>query len=109
MLAALLQYFYLQKFCVLEVRIAPLNRCALNIRVMAMFIFIFRLLSAWFKDALFPDFVSNPFPYVSLQPRWFEAVACCSGALCADGNRRLLNEAFFFPLTLLIGIPLTDI
>lgn len=76
---------------------------------LAMFIFIFHLLSAQFKDALFPDFDSNPFPYVSSWSRWFEAFACCSGGLCADGNRRLLNEAFFFPLTLLIGIPLTDI
>lgn len=61
------------------------------------------------QDALFPDFVSNPFPYISFQSRWFEAFACCSGDLCADGNRRMLNEALFFPLTLLIGIPLTDI
>jgi len=52
-------------------------------------IFIFHLLSAQFKDALSPEFVSNLFPYVSLQSRWFEAFACCSGDLCADGSRWL--------------------
>lgn len=53
--------------------------------------------------------VCDPFPYVSFQLRRFEGFACCSGWLCADGNRGLLNEAFFFPLPVLIGVPLTDI
>lgn len=75
----------------------------------AMYILTFHLLSAQFKDALLPNFVSKLFLYISLQSRWFEAFACCSGGLCAAGSRRLLNEAFFFPLPLLIGIPLTDI
>lgn len=60
-----------------------------------------------FDDALFP--VCDPFPYVPFQLRRFEGFACCSGWLCADGNRGLLNEAFFFPLPVLIGVPLTDI
>lgn len=58
----------------------------------AVFLFLFPLLPAPFKDTLSPDFVGNPFPHISLQSRWFEAFARCSGGLCADGNKELLNE-----------------
>lgn len=108
-MAASWQYFYLQKSCMLEIRVVLLKGCAVSVCMFTHLRIHFLFIHTGSKDALFPGSVSNPFPYVSFHLRWFEAFACCSPGFRADGNRRLLNEAFFFPLTVLISIPLTDI
>lgn len=76
---------FICRTAVLEIRnVALLHGCHLKFEMLssicsAMFLFLFHLLPAPFKDTLFPDFVGSPLPPVSLQSRWFEAVARCPG------------------------------
>lgn len=69
---------FICRTAVLEIRnVALLHGCPLKFYMSAMFLFLFHLLPAPFKDTIFPDFVGSRLPPISLQSRWFEAVARC--------------------------------
>lgn len=78
---------FICRTAVLEIRnVALLNGCALKICMLSHVLFLSHLLPAPFKDALSPDSVGNPFPPISLQSGWCEAIARGSGGACAGGT-----------------------